>query len=280
MPPCRVGVVLLPTPTLNMSALQYLLLAMNREQDLIQFESYIFRIDAYPLLRLLARARTVERAEAMDLMSEFVTSAQQRLEVKNTRWGASEPPPERFVVVSPCRFDDNFYSVQRDGVAVLAMGNWKRHMAPLSFVEFVQVMVLRELVGMLCPSLHGPVHLATKGCVLDFTEYLGDTRQKALIGHVCHHCRERMRADGHPDLAGTVIRLLEREWLGEATDPRTPAGVLASLRYDLFTTKGRQETWLEALLTLLRAEATKQIVTITGTVVVAVLILVLGLRAA
>jgi hypothetical protein len=90
------------------------------------------------------------------------------------------------------------------------------------------------------------------GCLLDFTEYLSDARQKVLRGYVCHHCRCRMQEDGEPTLADTVTHLLDRQWLGQPTDPRTPAGVMVSLRYDLFTAKGRQETPKEAFLTALR----------------------------
>jgi hypothetical protein len=87
-----------------------------------------------------------------------------------------------------------------------------------------------------------------------------------------------MEGDGQPNLGATVTHLLDREWLGQSTDPRTPAGVMVSLKYDLFTVKGREETRIEAFLNLVRQESAKQLVVIIGGVVLAVLLFVLGLK--
>jgi hypothetical protein len=182
------------------------------------------------------------------------------------------------VIVSQGRFDDHFYSTRRGPAAVIALGNWKRVMAPPSFVEFVQALLVREAVAALCPSLSRSGHLGNKGCLLDFTELLTEARHKTLRGYVCHHCRSRMQADAVPDLAGTVVHLLDREWLGQSTDPRSPARVMANLRYDLFTTKGRHETPKEAFLYALRLEGAKQIATVVGLVFAGVLLFLLGLK--
>lgn len=263
---------------MNTSALQFLILAMNKEQDLFQFEFYNFDSAAAPFLGLLSE-KTVVRAQAKQLMPDFAIHAKTSIYQRNVQVGLSEGPPDRFVVVSQCCFDDNFYSARAGGVSVLALGNWRRVMAPPSFVEFVQALLVREAIAALCPRLSGSVHLGTKGCLLDFTENLGDARQKVLHGYICHYCRSRMEDDGEPALADAVTHLLDREWLGQPTDPRSPAGVMASLRYDLFTAKGRQETPREAFIAALRQEGAKQIVTGIGALILAVLLLILGLKA-
>ena len=196
---------------MNTSALQFLILAMNKEQSLFQFEFYNFHPATHPLLKLLDGGETEVRAEAKRLMPAFTTQARAIIHRRNEQMGLSEEPPNRFVVVSQCRFDDNYYSARRGGASVLALGNWKRAMAPPSFVEFVQALLVREAVAALCPSLSGSVHLGTKGCLCDFTEHLGDARQKVLHGYICHHCRSSMEADGEPTLADTVTHLLDRE---------------------------------------------------------------------
>lgn len=268
----------MPARKMNASALQFLILAMNKEQALFQFEFYNFHPAVDPLLKLLNSQEAVIRAEAKQLMPHFATWARADINKRNELLGLSEGPPDRFVIVSQCPFDDNFYSARRGGVSVLALGHWKRAMAPPSFVEFVQALLVREAVAALCRSLSGSVHLGTKGCLLDFTEYLDDARQKVLRGYVCHHCRSRMKDDGESTLADTVTHLLDREWLGQPTDPRTPAGVMVSLRYDLFTAKGRQETPKEAFLTALRQEGAKQIIVVVGALILAVLLLVFQLK--
>jgi hypothetical protein len=277
--PCRLGVVVTPARKLNTSALQFMILAMNKEQSLFQFELYDFPPAAGHFLELLGSGRTVVRAEAKRLMRDFAVQARADINDSNERIRLSEEPPGRFVVVSSqCRFDDNFYSARTSGLSVLALGNWKRAMAPPSFVEFVQALLVREAVAALCPNLSGSVHLGTKGCLLDFTQYLSDARQKVLRGYICHYCRSRMQDDGQPGLADTVTYLLDREWLGQPTDPRTPAGIMANLKYNLFTAKGRQESPKEAFLTALRQEGAKQIVTTISALILAVLIFILGLK--
>ncbi|WP_112274476.1 hypothetical protein [Lentzea terrae] len=276
--PCRVGVVILPARKMNLAAIQFLILAMNKEQTLFQFEFYNFGTDTDPLLELLDSRKTVGRKLTKRLMLDFVTRSQTRIRKRSDELGLSEGPPDRFVIVSQCRFDDNFYTARSGGVSVIALGNWKRFMAPPSFVEFVQALLVREAIAALCPSLRGSVHLGTKGCLLDFTEHLSDARQKVLRGYVCHHCSSRMQEDEQPALADAVTHLLDRQWLGQPTDPRTPAGVMVSLRYDLFTAKGRQETPKEAFLTALRQEGAKQITTGIGALILAVLFFFLGLK--
>ena len=55
---------------------------------------------------------------------------------------------------------------------------------------------------------------------------------------------------------------------------------MANLRYDLFTTKGLRETPKEAFLSALRLEGAKQLTTISGLVLVAVILVLLGLQTA
>ncbi|HEY4454292.1 MAG TPA: hypothetical protein VGN81_08270 [Pseudonocardiaceae bacterium] len=276
--PRRLGVVVLPVPKMNTAALKFLILAMNQEQDLFQFEFYSFDLGDHLLLRLLNTDKTVVRNEVRECTSDFIVEVRKKIKRINDAMRLSEEPPERFVVVSRCFFDDNYYSVRGNGVSVLGLGNWKRQMAPPSFVEFVQVLLVREAVAALCPSLSGSVHLGTKGCVADFTQNLEDARQKVLRGFVCHYCQARMDDDGHPALADTVVHLLQREWLGQPTDPRSPAGVMASLKYDLFTAKGLRETPREAFFGALRQEGAKQIVAAIGGLAVLLIVFFLGLK--
>jgi len=152
-------------------------------------------------------------------------------------------------------------------------------MAPPSLLEFVQMLLIREAVATLCPGLSGSVHLGHKGCLLDFTVSLSEVRQKALMGYVCDFCRQYMAYGGHSLLADTVTHLLDREWLGSPMDPRSVAGVAANLKYNLFVTKGAQATSKEIFVAALRQEGAKQIATIIGGVIIALLLIFLGVRA-
>lgn len=274
--PERIGVVVMPRRKLNDSALRFLVLAMNKEQGLFQFEFFAPPL-ADPLLRGLS-GKSVSRLSIEEELPAFAERMAAHIVDKSTQFGLVElEPPGHFVVISHCSFDDNYYST-RNVASVVSLGNWERFMAPPSLLEFVQMLLIRDAVGTLCPSLGGSVHLGHKGCLLDFTESLSEVRQKALRGYVCDFCRQCMANDGHSKLADTATSLLDREWLGSPADPRSVAGVAANLKYDLFVTKGARATPREAFVTALRQEGAKQIVTIIGAVMAALVLIFLGLR--
>lgn len=276
-PPQRIGVVLMPRRRLNDAALRFLILVMNSEQDIFQFEFYN-PAPGDPMLTTLLGRDPVTRTSVRDQLPEFADRMRDHLSRKISGYKLVEEPPQRFIVIAHCCFDDNFYSTRRGDASVVALGNWKRYMAPPSLLEFAQMLLVREAVATLCPSLRGSVHLGNKGCLLDFTELLSEVRQKALRGYVCHFCGSRMHADGQSELADTVTRLLGREWLGSPSDPRTPAGVAANLGYDLFIAKGVRATPREAFLTAIRQEGAKQIVTVISGIALAAITFWIGLK--
>lgn len=278
--PLRIGVIVLPDRKVNEAALRAIVLAMNKEQTLVQFEFYSIKLD-HPLMVMLAKSRyAVDRDQADKLLPEFTRKLHQYLTGERFNYELSEDVPDRYVIISQCCFDDNYYTTRNDVCSVLALGNWRRFMAPPSLFEFVQVLLVREVVGILCPSLDGSVHLGTKSCLMDFTPNLGDARQKIVSGYVCHFCATRMQGDGHPQLLGVVSHLINREWLGLPTDPRSPAGVAANLGADLFIVKGLSATPRERFIATLREEAAKQIVVAIGLIAVAVILVLLGIKAA
>lgn len=275
-PPYRIGVVLLPRKGLNEAALRFLVLSMNTRQKVFQFEFYPPNPDD-ELVKILDSRREVSHAAVRRHLPKFADRMHDYLAGWVADYELTEDPPRRFVVISHCCLDDNYYSTGQDDSSVIAMGHWKRFMAPPSLLEFVQSLLVDEAVSLLCPSLRAG-HLGNKGCVLDFNALLSEVRHKALQGYVCHFCRSRMAADGHPELPSAVSRLLDRTWLGSSTDPRSPAGIAANLGYNLFIAKGARATPAEAFISAFRTEGAKQIVAVLGGIVLAVITFVLGLK--
>ena len=151
--PQRIGVIVSPKPKLNEPALRSMVLAMNKEQDLLQFEFY----DADfcdPLMAMVGGGRKpVDRDQLREMLPDFVRDLRQDLSSRCSDYKLSENVPARYIVISQCRFGDNYYSARRGPCSVLALGNWRRYMAPPSLLEFVQVLLVREAVAILCPSL-------------------------------------------------------------------------------------------------------------------------------
>jgi site-specific recombinase XerD len=275
--PCRIGVVLMARRGLNDAAFRFLVLAMNSEQGLVQFEFYN-PDPSDPLLVVLQDKQEMAGASVRRNLPSFADRLRDCLVNRIAQYGLAEEPPDHFVIISHSRFDDNFYSARQGKAAVIALGNWKRYMAPPSLLEFVQMLLVREAVAVLCPSLRGSVHLGNKGCLLDFTEILSEVRQKALRGYVGSFCRECMSNDGQAELAEIVTYLLGRQWLGSPVDPCSPAGIAANLGYNLFIVKGLRATPREVLLATLQQESVKQLIVVVGSVLITLIIVLIGLK--
>ena len=176
------------------------------------------------------------------------------------------------------RFHDDWYSMRQGRISVLALGNWKRFMAPPSLVEFILTLIIRDSVARISPPLRGSAHLGTKGCLCAFTPLLEKVRFKVPQGFVCSHCRNALQNDKLPALADELVYIAGKQWVGKPTDPQSPSGIASNLGYNLFITKGLKATPWENFLNLIQQEGAKQVIAIIGVVIGAFLVLRLGLK--
>jgi hypothetical protein len=151
-------------------------------------------------------------------------------------------------------------------------------MAPPSIVEFLLTLIVREAVASVSPQLRGSVHLGTKGCLFDFTYNLDDVRFKVLNAFVCNYCVTALTVDQLPSLPHEIQKVLRKKWLGPSSKAGSPAAIVSKLGHDLFTTKGLQPTFWEQVIKILREEGTKQVLTIVGIVLGALLLAWFGLK--
>ncbi len=258
----RIG-VLLCARDVNEAALYFLVLCMNREQTSFQYEFLPYEPDD-ELLGPLHAGIELDRVDVQAKASAFCQRYRDYLEDLNEDHRLSESPPGYFVAITMARFTDNYYSVRRGNLSILALGNWKRSMAPPSLLEFVLTLLVRESVAAASCSLRTSIHLGTKGCLFDFTPFLSQVRQKVLNGFVCAYCRAALEADGLRELAAELETVLRRQWLGTPTEPNTPAGIASNLGHDLFVTKGLKATPWEVFRSTLRQESAKQVVALAA----------------
>lgn len=273
----RIGVVLGDLHDVNVPALKFLILQMNSCQDTFEFEilacrrgdSFVSRFSGDAVLN-----RASMRADVADFLGRFHVLLEERIQTLRIK----EAPPNYFVLVTLARFDDEFYSMRERELSVIALGNWKRVMAPPSILEFIITLLLREAVSSISNSLRGSIHLGTKGCLFDFTFHLEDARFKVLQGFVCNYCRRALQADGHSALADQLTGVLNKEWLGKSTDPGSPAGIVSNLGFDLFLTKGLKPTRWENFLSTIQQDGVRELLKLIGAVVLAGFIVWLGFQ--
>ncbi len=278
----RIGIILADMGKVNVPVLKFLVLHMNTLQQTFEFEFLPTYEDEF--LQKLSKQTSVDRNEIKGAVPLFLDRYQKYLqeEVAVYRIKDMELPTDHLILLSMACFNDNYYTTRKNGLAILALGNWEASMAPPSLIEFIYTLILRESVTFISSSLSGSVHLGTKGCLCDFTAPLSEVRLKVLNGFVCSYCRAALQSDGFAILADELVHILGKDWIGTSTDPRTPAGIAANLGYDLFITKGLKASKWEIMLTLLQQEGVKQLISIVGAVLqfilIALLILWLGLK--
>jgi hypothetical protein len=276
--PRRIGVIALPRPRLNEAALQTFVLAMNKEQTLIQFEFYKTELVHPALTTLSTKRKLVDKEQLESQLPDLAQQIRASLIESIKFHDVDEGIPEDYVIISQARFSDEHYVTRVAHLSVLALGNWRRMMSPPSLLEFVQVLLVREALALVSPELADMYHLGTKSCLMDFTPDLSDARQKVLYGYVCDYCAARLRDCGPPQLLNTVTHLIDRAWLGSPTDPRSPAGIAANLGADLFIVKGLRATTRERLIAIFSEEGVRQVTVAIGLVVAAVAIFFLGIK--
>jgi len=273
----RIGILLIGLEKANIPALQFLVLQMNLVQHAFEYEFLPFDLNDEFVKELSSRS-PIDREAIRAAVPSFIDRYQSYLQDEVTAYGLEEASADCYVLVTMARFSDNYYNMRRQCVSVVALGNWERSMAPPSIMEFILTLIIREAVASVSPALSGSVHLGTKGCLFDFTASLSDVRLKVLNGFICSYCREALRRDGLSDLADELTPVLGKQWLGESTDPNSPAGITFKLGYSLFTTKGFEAASWEKFLATIQNEGVKQLIAIVGGLILAGLLLWLGLK--
>jgi hypothetical protein len=273
----RIGILLIGFQKANIPALQFLVLHMNSLQHAFEFE--FLPIDPNEeVVKQLSTSKSVNREKIRGNIPAFIERYNNFLQKKITGYKLTEATADYFILVTKTCFSDNYYIMRKNCVSVIALGNWKRSMAPPSILEFILTLIIREAVASVSKSLRGSIHLGTKGCLFDFTASLSDVRNKVLNGFICGHCCEALKSDGFSDFPDELTPIIRKQWLGKSDEPNSPAGISLKLGYDLFATKGAEATIWEKFLAAIQDEGIKQLIKIAGAVIIAGLLFWLGLK--
>ena len=88
-----------------------------------------------------------------------------------------------------------------------------------------------------------------------------------------------MKKTHNDQLLHDVKLILSKKWLGDTSQPSDVSTIAKKFGYDLFHTKGVKQTFLERLQEILEKEVVKTILMIVGTLVIAIILVWLGLKA-
>lgn len=265
----------------NDAALRFLILQLNLVQTGLEFEFLPYGTDD-PLITVLRSGKLVDREPIRQECDAFHDRRFGYLTEAVGGYRTKQPPPSNLVVLTTARFSDNYYSLRRHNVSIIALGNWRRWMSPPSILDFALTLTIREAISAVSPALRGSVHLGTKGCLCDVAPSLDDVRQKVLSSYLCHFFRDSLAGDGQANLIPDIERMLAKTWLGSSADPSSPAGVASALGHDLFIVKGLKPATWETLRSTLMQDGVKQLLilgsSVIGAVAITALLVLLGLK--
>ena len=273
----RIGLLLCGFKKINLSALKYLILQMNSLQRTFEYE-FLPTKPGDKFLEFMSSKSPINREKVKDKIPAFIDDYKKYLSSQIASYQLKESLPDYFVLVTMARYSDNFYSTRKGDLSVLALGNWKRAMSPPSLLEFILTLIVREALSSVSKSLRGSIHLGTKGCLCDFTPYLEEVRLKVLSAFICNHCRKALQHDKLPTLADEITLILRKHWIGQSSEPNSPASIALKLGYNLFTTSGIKATYWERFVISMHQEGIKQLIKVIGGIILAGLLLWLGLK--
>lgn len=263
---------------LHVPALKYLILHLNRLQSTFEYQ-FLPQPKSSRFLNYLSGNTPKDRMLVQREVSRFLSEYKAFLAGSQRQFPhLQEPLPEYYIVISLARFSDNYYLAESGQVGIIALGNWERFMAPPSLLEFILSLVIVESVYLVSTTIGHLSHLGTKGCLFDFNPQLENVRFGVLEGYICNHCRQKIAGSEFPRLAAELSEILDKKWLGQSSDPSSPAGVVANFGYDLFLTKGIKPTLWERTMSTLQQEGVKQLLKLVGTLIVAVILFYLGIK--
>lgn len=264
----RIGIVLLGELD-EIPALRMLLLHMNSLQTTVIFEllpngankhnpdrdlSDVRLID-------LARSKLLREADVRPTLRTFADEYKKRLSQLESNNHCTSQSRLGYVIVSTARFAEQWYMIGEPGTVFIAMGDWKRHMAPPSIVEFIVTFVVRGAAQLLQNGHSWLSHYGTRGCIFDFTDDLREARYQVLEGQVCADCEKfLLEKQLAPSVVADLRRIASRDWLTKPPGRLSPTAVAEALKYDLFLTKGLSPSALQRARKVLTGEAAKEIV--------------------
>jgi hypothetical protein len=283
--PHKIGVVFGKMGRVRLPALKFLIVHLNTLQTVLEFE--ILPTPVSPVVDQLDGRRRMKLDEVRNGVKDFYTDLKKRIKADEESIRplqmAVPTVPENIVLLTMGRLDQGYYTIgePQTPVKVIALGDWKRELAPPSILEFFVTLLLRQSIALLSPKLRSSGHLGTKGCLCDFTNDVSEARLKTMQGFVCRDCRNLLAQDHLTPLLDALLPVLNtRNWLGSSDDPKSPAGIVAGLGHDLFLTRGVKPSWRERVLATLRDEGTKELIKIITLLIGAALLVMFGLKGA
>lgn len=240
----RIGIITSLLGKKETDALRFAILHLNTLQDVVEFQVFYDDPIQREFLGSLNLSHSIDRCQFKLSFKKFFIDFEQQL--INNRFSKGFFECHRYLAIMDISFTDNYYLTTTGSKCnVLAIKNWSRHMAPPSLLEYIVHQALRHAI--LAVAGRMPSHFSSSGCIFDFSHSLRNTKNAALIGHLCNSCRGRLD-DTKVQSIEKLISLMGGKWLGDPNDPRSAHSTLIRLDFEPFQTSGLKESNWEKIM--------------------------------
>lgn len=248
----KVGIYFWGCNKLDRLACEYLILSLNREQSVFEFEvhtpeSFTHGPDLRGKVDFDSDKIFYQFKDRLSLyQSEIykITSDPNNI-FENDRASLAEYS----IAIIEKKVKDEFYYVSEGKLAIISIGDWKKKYAPPSVLEFLLSTAIGAAVNFLDPKEQISVHIASRGCLFDYNNSLETARYSVLIKHICNSCAERITELLGKDFLQQIKKIVNRDWIG---NPKQFGSVAYNLKrvfqYDLVKTKGFKASLVEKTL--------------------------------
>jgi len=293
IPALRLQIAYLDCPSLDKDAANYLMLSQNKLQSFFEFsvinldsflgwdanenqgdnildaldvKNAVMSTDDY-----LERAhKAFEEAASYEYMEIDEETSEEYISIDSIHEDV------KWMIITECRFEGDFYMDGDDDCIILSISNWKDSMAPPSALEFL-VRQSQVACAMFCGV--DISHIQIKGCLGDYAEALADTKQHVIIGAICYDCEMKVQKQIGKDALQALKAIMDLSWLGKVDEPASVSAILRNtFNYDLETTRGFSPTIQDKLRNILLTSTVQWMVKVVFTILLAWLILMLGLK--
>lgn len=302
--PLQVGVIILGHWGKTRKALQYLILHLNSQQDVFEFQ--LFNVDSLCDIELI---EMIQRdPETANLMREFFsgpTISSSKIVIKETVNKISQKVydyyyakyssfddrqlPRKYIFLTPfAHIDQDLFQI--DGSknfehpttsiagALLITGSHKDVWNPPSVIEFIYKFIIRISVNWLEPSfnLKSKRHFGQKGCLFDTPNSCNRSliQNMVLQNFICQPCK---RIIGETISEKMMTALDMKQLYSEEIDMH-PAKVCHRLGYNLSMTSGIYQSRFERFRNIFSESLYSRLGAIFGMIILGVIVVPLGLR--
>ncbi len=149
------------------------------------------------------------------------------------------------IAIVSSRFSKNWFSISKEGVAIVTTDAWEKAFAPPSVIEYLIYTIFAQLLYM-DDDLAISSHNSTKGCIVDFNLLKNNKPGAILSGYISEDIAEKIENIRGQDYLNDFKYVLSREWLGDRDQYGTVGWNLKySYGFDIFKDSGFKKSFWE-----------------------------------